>query len=136
MIASAAFQMTSIFHHHFMVNVVFIKMTLFFMVIMSVIIVMLITVVVIVFAVTVFSSPRPGEMIVILFLSRQFIIHVLKSIDVDQGRNQRDHRKHADCQRIDVITDRQLEVIAKLAKHVVFTGNRIKVSMLTSQQGV
>ena len=55
---------------------------------------------------------------------------------MNEGRNQCDHREHADGQGIYVITDRQFEVITKLTKYIVFTGNRVKVSMLTVQQCV
>ena len=69
MITSTTLQMTSIFHDHFVVNVVFIKMTLLFMVIMSVIVMVIIIMVIIMFAMTMFSGPWPREMAVIMFLS-------------------------------------------------------------------
>ena len=53
---------------------------------------------------------RVGEVV-------QLVVHVAHGIKMDAGGDQRDHAKHADRERVDVVADRQFQ-FAKLAKIV------------------
>ena len=54
----------------------------------------------------------------------QFVVHVADGVEMNARSDQRDHGKHGEGQRVDKVTDGDLE-LAELPQLVPHAGNRL-----------